>query len=299
MPLNLYGFVNKTSVSGTIMLANTSQSSVQLLGFQISSPFSQTNNCPANIASGGSCSVTVTFNPTQNGVFNGSVSISNSGPNSPQVAPVIGTAQTVLSVTPTLVDFGQQKLNIKVPGYFSLGNGTAYPTVTVSSVTVQGADFSLPHRTCPLSYPPFTGCSWEVDFTPSQAGLRTGTVTIVANDSPSPHIVNLQGIGASNGLGSLSASRLDFGTQPVGTQSQPQQITLTNTGTGVLRLTSINASQQYSQTNNCGASLAAGASCTISIQFVPTLQGILEGTLSVLDDGLGSPQTIALTGIGQ
>jgi hypothetical protein len=272
---------------------------VQLLGFQVSSPFSQTNNCPANLAAAASCSVTVTFSPTQSGIFNGTVSISNSGPNSPQLAPIVGTAQTVLTVSPTLVDFGQQKINVKVPGYFGIGNGTGYPTVTVSSVKVQGTDFSLPPRVCPLSYPPFSGCEWEVDFTPSQTGLRTGTVTIVANDSPSPHIVNLQGTGVSNGQGTLSASSLNFGTQPVGTQSQPQQVTLSNTGTGVLKLIGIAASQQYSQTNNCGGSLAVGASCTISISFAPTLHGILDGTLSVQDDGSGSPHATTLTGIGQ
>jgi hypothetical protein len=121
----------------------------------------------------------------------------------------------------------------------------------------------------------------------------------VANDSPSPHIVNLQGTGISSGHGTLSVTGLDFGFVADGTHSQPQGVSLTNTGAGTLTLGTIIGSPQYAQTNNCGASLKQGASCTISIQFAPTLLGILQGTVSVQDDGGGSPHLIALTGVGQ
>jgi len=300
MPLNLYATVNEPAPSGVITLTNTSQSAVVLSGFKMSGPFSQSNNCHGGLVAGASCKVTVAFHATRSGVFNGNVSISNSGPNSPQTLPLVGTAETQLSISPTVVDFGQQNLNVKVVGYFGMGNGKGYSTVTVSSVTVQGADFTLPTNPCPLSYPPYLGCgAWEVDFKPSQIGVRTGTVTVVANDSAFAHVITLQGTGVSNGRGTLSNTGFDFGTQTVGTQSQPQQVSVTNTGTGVLKLAGISASQQFAQTNNCGASLAAGASCTISIKFAPTLQGILDGTVSVQDDGLGSPHTITLGGIGQ
>jgi hypothetical protein len=110
----------------------------------------------------------------------------------------------------------------------------------------------------------------------------------------------LQGTGISNGIGSLSATSLDFGTQAVGTKSQPQPVALTNTGTGILKLNSITASPKFfAQTNTCGSSLAAGASCTIDIVFVPNLQGILVGSVSVQDDGAGSPHTVSLSGVGQ
>ena len=131
------------------------------------------------------------------------------------------------------------------------------------------------------------------------APLHTRTVTIVANDSPSPHIVNLQGTGISSGHGTLSVTGLDFGFVADGTHGQPQGVSLTNTGAGTLTLGTIIGSPQYAQTNNCGASLKQGASCTISIQFAPTLLGILQGTVSVQDDGGGSPHLIALTGVGQ
>jgi hypothetical protein len=50
--------------------------------------------------------------------------------------------------------------------------------------------------------------------------------------------------------------------------------------------------------NTCGASLAAGATCKISVAFAPTAVGTVTGTLSVTDSGAGSPQKVALTGTG-
>jgi hypothetical protein len=299
LPLTLFAYVNDPPASNVVTLTNTSRSPITLSGFQVSGPFSQTNKCPGRLGAGASCDLTVTFSPTQGGTFNGSVSIANSGQNSPQVVPTIATAQTVFSVTPALLDFGQQKLHVRTSSTVGIGNGTGHPAVTVSSITVQGTDFKLLKNTCPTSYPSFTGCGLGISFTPSKTGLRTGTVTIVASDSASPHVSSLQGTGISTGLGTLSATNLDFGTQTVGTQSQPTVVTLTNTGTGTLVLNGIAAPPQFTQTNTCGASLTAGASCAITIQFVPNLPGILVGSLSVQDDGAGSPHALALSGIGQ
>src|SRR5260370_37276583 len=118
MPLTLYGVLNEPPSPAVLTLTNTSQTLLKLLSFQVSGPFSQTSKCPARLAPAASCSVTITFKPTQAGTFNGSLSISNSGANSPQVAPLVGPPQTVLSITPTLVDFGQQLLHEKFPGFF-------------------------------------------------------------------------------------------------------------------------------------------------------------------------------------
>jgi hypothetical protein len=125
-------------------------------------------------------------------------------------------------------------------------------------------------------------------------------LSVRTSDYSQPITSILQGTGISSGLGALSASSLSFAAEKVGTQSPPKEITLTNTGTGVLPLVGIAASPQFFvQTNTCGSSLGAGAKCTISISFAPNLQGILVGSLSVQDDGLGSPHTVALTGIGK
>jgi hypothetical protein len=77
-------------------------------------------------------------------------------------------------------------------------------------------------------------------------------------------------------------------------------VTVSNTGTGSLGITSITMSQNFfTQQNNCGSSLAAGASCTVAIRFSPNREGMLIGTLTVQTDGSGSPQIVSLSGTGQ
>ena len=104
---------------------------------------------------------------------------------------------------------------------------------------------------------------------------------------------------------SLSLSSVTFGSQVVGTTSSPQGVTLTNTdnGTAPLPLSSIGImganSGDFSQTNNCPASLAVGANCQIDITFAPTAADVRNASLSVTDNATGNPQTASLTGVGQ
>jgi hypothetical protein len=103
----------------------------------------------------------------------------------------------------------------------------------------------------------------------------------------------------------LSLSSVPFGAQVVGTTSSPQGVTLTNTnnGSAPLAVSSIAImganSADFSQTNNCPASLAVGANCQINIAFAPTAAGVRNASLSITDNATSSPQTASLTGGGQ
>jgi hypothetical protein len=82
-------------------------------------------------------------------------------------------------------------------------------------------------------------------------------------------------------------------------------ITLTNKGSVAVNITSppgititgTNTSD-FAQTNNCGSSVAAGASCYIWVTFTPSATGARSAAVSVSDDGGGSPQQVALAGTG-
>jgi N-acetylneuraminic acid mutarotase len=99
-------------------------------------------------------------------------------------------------------------------------------------------------------------------------------------------------------VATLSMDSLTFGLQLVGTPSAAQPITLTNTGTTLLTISSITGSGDFLQRNNCGSSLPAEESCTIQIAFKPTDRGPRTGNVTITDDAANSPQTIALTGTG-
>jgi ASPM-SPD-2-Hydin domain-containing protein len=95
---------------------------------------------------------------------------------------------------------------------------------------------------------------------------------------------------------SFSASNLTFGDETEGTASEPLLITLTNTGTAALTITSIAASANFAETNNCGLTLAAGANCAINVTLAPDTTGGVKGTVTFTDNAAGSPQTVSLTG---
>jgi len=102
---------------------------------------------------------------------------------------------------------------------------------------------------------------------------------------------------------SLSPTSLSFGAVQAGNSSQPQTVTLTNTGSATLTISSIaftgNALQDYKQTNTCGTSVNAGAQCTISVTFKPTRTGVRNANLTITDNAANSPQNVPVTGIGQ
>ena len=114
--------------------------------------------------------------------------------------------------------------------------------------------------------------------------------------------------GASFPKITLSTTNLNFPAQAVGwisTAAQVQTVTLTNSGTGALNFISpgITASGDFSVSNNtCGtppnAQLAAGASCVVTVSFMPTQANTRSGVLTILDDAIGSPQTVGLQGNG-
>jgi Kelch motif protein/HYDIN/CFA65/VesB family protein len=107
--------------------------------------------------------------------------------------------------------------------------------------------------------------------------------------------------GASQGTGGGSAAdlsaALNFGRRQVGTTSSPKEVTLTNTGPGVLTIRSISTSGDFRQRNRCAASLAPGASCVIRVTFKPKATGTRRGQLKVATDA-GSPKRLALRGTG-
>ena len=94
----------------------------------------------------------------------------------------------------------------------------------------------------------------------------------------------------------ISPSALSFGSVATGATGAPQSVTLTNTGTAASAVASIAASGDFTQTNNCGTSIAAGASCTVTAAFSPTASGPRAGTLTITASGIAN--TVPLSGTG-
>jgi hypothetical protein len=94
----------------------------------------------------------------------------------------------------------------------------------------------------------------------------------------------------------------DYGSQPMGLTSGPQISTLTNVSNATVNITSISViganSGDFAQTNNCGASVPQGTSCSITVTFTPTAKGNRSAAVNIADSDPYSPQQLSLTGIG-
>ena len=122
-------------------------------------------------------------------------------------------------------------------------------------------------------------------------------VLTVAQDNGGWNLNSLQFTSGGGQAPRLTANpaSLNFGSQAVNTTSAAQAVTLTNTGSAAATVSSIATSGDFSQTNTCGTSIAAGASCTVNVSFRPTASGTRTGTLTVSGN---SPTTVALSGTG-
>ncbi|HWT64810.1 MAG TPA: choice-of-anchor D domain-containing protein, partial [Terracidiphilus sp.] len=92
---------------------------------------------------------------------------------------------------------------------------------------------------------------------------------------------------------------LDFGTVAYGTPSSAQTITVTNTGGIALAITSIAATGDFTETDNCQAAVVnSNATCTIQAVFTPSQAGARSGQLTINGNVSGGSLTVALIGTG-
>jgi Abnormal spindle-like microcephaly-assoc'd, ASPM-SPD-2-Hydin/Beta-propeller repeat len=201
-------------------------------------------------------------------------------------------------VWPLSLNFGNQTVGTSSNPQITTFTNSGETTLNLTGITITGSDsgdFSQTH-TCGTSLAAGASCTISVIFKPLASGARTAQVALTDDAANSPQTVALSGVGA--GAVTLSPPSLTFPVQVVSTSSPAQPITLTNGGATALTITSIAASSPFSQTNNCGSSIAAGTNCTINVVFQPTTKGTQSGSLTVTDNGPGSQQTATLTGTG-
>ena len=306
--------LNTTSASQTITLTNTGNAALTISGITVTGTnpgdFAQTNACPASLAANANCTVSVTFTPTATGARSANVSFADNAAGSPQLVPLTGTGAAantpVVTFAPTSLTFASQALNTTSPAQAITVTNTGTAALTISGVTVTGTnlgDFAQTN-TCPASLAANANCTISVTFKPTASGARTAAVSLADNATGSPQTVPLTGTGAAANapVVTLAPTSLTFGSQALNTTSPAQTVTLTNSGNAALTVTGISVTGanagDFAQTNQCPASLAANANCTISVTFKPTASGARTAAVSVADNATGSPQSVTLAGTG-
>ena len=223
--------------------------------------------------------------------------------------PVTGTPQ-VLSAGPTgLLQFGNQATGTTSAPLTVTVENTGNTFLNFNSLNFSATGpYSVTGGTCEQEtdggYSPGETCTLTVTFTPTTTGPQTGSISVASNALASPSTIDLQGSGtaAAAPTATLSPTTLSFGGVTTGVTSTAQTVTLSNTGTAALAISGITIGganpTDFAETNTCGKSLAAEATCTIVVTFTPASAASFAATVSVADNAIGSPQTVTLSGSG-
>ena len=218
------------------------------------------------------------------------------------------TAAPAVTVSPTTYGFATAIVGTTsgTKGVVTLKNaGTA--AVTIGSVKLTGTDASsfAASTTCPVGSTLAAGasCAVTLSFKPAAVGALLATLSVVDGAGTQTVEVSGTGVASTAPAVTLSASSLTFAATMVGTPTAAQVLTVKNSGTAALTLTSetvtgTNATSFLKSATTCGASLAVGASCTVSVEFKPLSTGALAAALAIADNATGSPQQVKLSGTG-
>jgi phosphatidylserine/phosphatidylglycerophosphate/cardiolipin synthase-like enzyme len=187
-------------------------------------------------------------------------------------------------------------------------SGTATLTLSAGSLSGSGAADFTATTNCGTSLAASASCTFTIAFAPQSSGTLTATITLTDNASNSPQTVTLTGGGTAVPAATLTpAAGLTFPSTTIGQTTPSQPLTLTNTGTAALSIAGIALGgtnpTDFAETSTCPTTttLAAGASCQISVTFSPAAVASYSATLTVTDNSgntAGSTQSVPLTGSG-
>ena len=184
---------------------------------------------------------------------------------------------------------GSQISNVKI------NNATIQNTGTYVVQEQVGGGATITNSTATGTLGPAAVYNCGVGFTLTDGGGNSGifgstACTQVTNPTFPPYLPD------NGSLISISPTTLGFGTVATGSTSAAQTVTVTNSGSAAAPVGGIATTGDFSQTNTCGTSIAAGGSCTVSVRFAPAATGSRAGSLTVTASGITN--TIPLSGTG-
>ncbi len=293
--------INTPSVAKNVFLTSSGTTNLIISGITITGTnapdFSETNTCTASsYAPGAKCTISVKFTPSMLAAESASLVVTDNASNSPQTVPLTGTGVMPVVLSPTSLSFGNlAESEASASKIITLTN---YQQVELTGISVSTGSADYPQtNTCGTSVAAGKTCKITINFKPSIVGADDATLTVTDSASNSPQTAALTGTGELPVT--LSPATLAFGDVDEGVTSAGKTVTVTNnqnvTLTGIKVSTT---STDYTETNTCGTSLAAGKKCTITVTFKPSIVGTDDATLSVADSASNSPQTAAMTGKG-
>jgi hypothetical protein len=223
---------------------------------------------------------------------------STTSPSTPATGATTTPAVVAALLSPSSADFGAVQVGDTSGVHSFVLSNPDTTDKAVSGLAVTGASF---HQTssCGTSLAAGTSCTVDVTMSPLAVGGVSGTLSATVGGQPLSASLTGTGTTAAQPV-YLSETQHNFGSMPVGQSSAVDAITITNRNSSAVSVANISISagqSNFAQNNNCGTSLAAGASCTVNVTMTPSQTGDFTGTLSIIAGGFDS--SVALSGNGQ
>jgi HKD family nuclease len=307
--------VGQTSAAQTLTLTNTGTATLTLSTVTVSNTtdFADTTTCGTSLAPGAICTFSITFKPSTAAALQSIITVTDNATNSPQSVTLNGTGVTAatpaVTLSPTSVAFASQTVLTTSAATTVTVTNTGNATLTFTSIGLNGANannFTL-SNSCPATLAPSAFCTLSVAFYPQTAASFAASIILNDNAANSPQTVALSGTGTATAAPAvtLSQTSVTFASQTAGTSSAATNVTLTNTGTATLSLSSIvlggTNPADFTESNNCPSTLAAGAYCTLSVAFTPQAATGYSAMVTLTDNAGNVPnaqQGISLSGTG-
>jgi hypothetical protein len=304
------GTVGTTSAAKTFKISNNTAAAVTITSIttNVSDYTITTGTCLTTplAARTGNCTVSVTVTPSS-AAADGAIIITDNAPNA--VPQVVKLTSAATGGTAPPISLSKTSLTFKTLS----GTTSAAQTITVtntsaSSVTIgtltPSTDYSVLNNTCTSALAASAKCTFEIEFSPTFVGTIEGAVAVpfTPSSNSSPQLVNLTG--TSEADLTVSPTSLKFASQGVGTTSTAKPVKITNNSPSAVTLSSIVPSGDFQiqlSGTTCslsGGALNAGKSCTLEIQFAPTIAGAITGALTVVNTSSPDPLLIAFSGTG-
>jgi Tol biopolymer transport system component len=300
--------VGTSSAPQSVNITNVGSVTLSLTGIAVTgtnkTSFAETNTCGGSIAAGTNCVITVLFKPSAVGPQSAFVTVTDAA--GAQTLSLSGSGLALLTVSPRTLSFGNQALgSVSTAKTITVTNNTG-SLATLAPIVFTGtnaSDFVQSSTTCGPTLAWKSSCTESITFTPGTTGARSATLVITNETDPS-NSVNVTLSGSGIPPVSVSPTSLVFAAQSVGTTSASKAVSIKNNLPTALVLLGITTGGQnpsdFQQTaTTCGTSLAAGATCTVSISFTAGAKGSRAATLSITDSAITSPQVVNLSGTGK
>ncbi|MGI8685009.1 MAG: choice-of-anchor D domain-containing protein [Acidimicrobiales bacterium] len=251
------------------------------------------NDCrqSPSLAPGAWCNVRIRFAPTKVG---GRAAVLEIDLDADAESPRVSLSGTGLAkgtdvregratLSPASLDFGKVTRGTSVSKDIKVANaGPGDLLVDAVRVAPEG-EFTSTAGGCPTPLAPGEACSIAVQFTPTEPGLRTATLTVTTGASQTDHTVPLLGSTVDAGpAATLTPGSVYLATSPSG-PSGSVKVTSTGTAPVVLGTASVSGHVgDFTVSTQCdNKTLRPGDTCDVPVTFNPTQSGERLATVRI------------------